>query len=850
MSGLADGLVVATLESQVIGIVIVSHSAKLAEGVLELARGMAGEDVKIAIAGGMALPGQPLGTDPGLVLQAIATVYSEDGVVVLMDLGSAVLSTEMALDMLPPEQRAHVALCEAPLVEGAVSAAVQARLGSSLEQVMAEARGALAFKEEHLRLEAPAPEAKPVQVLEGARSLRLTVLNRLGLHARPAARFVQTAGRFPDTQLTVRNLTRDRGPVEARSINSIATLGVLLGHAIEIQASGPQAAAALQALKALADENFGDSETAGPAPAISGAAPRPGLPPEALQGIPGSSGITAGPARHFHLRKPDIPQHLITDPGAEWEKLEKAIEQTRQQIEGTLTEVARRTDRPTAEIFEAHLLYLDDTALREPAKRWIQENKLNAAAAWDRAVESVATTYRALEDEYQRARAADVLDVGCQVVMNLLGEGRPAPVLESPGILIAADLTPADTVRLDPSRVLAICTASGGPTSHSAILARTFGIPAIVGMGERILDIPEDCPLIVDAVNGWVIPNPDAETTSHYTREAEALKQASAGALADSAAPAVSKDGRRIEIGANIGSLAEARAAVVAGAEGVGLLRTEFLYLDRESAPDEDEQFAVYRGIAEAMGGRPVIIRTLDIGGDKPLPYIDLGREANPFLGWRAIRICLAQPELFKVQLRAILRVAALHPVKLMFPMVATLDELRSAKALLAEARVELVGRGLPVPEHLETGIMVEIPAAAIRADQLAPEVDFFSIGTNDLTQYTMAAERGNARVAALTDALHPAVLELIQRVIDAAHAHGKWAGICGELGGEPLAVPILVGMGIDELSMSSPAIPRIKQMIRGLEFSAARQLAAAVLRLGMPAEVREAVSATLRGQA
>lgn len=844
MSFRPDDLGHATLESQVIGIVIVSHSARLAEGVLELARGMAGEDVQIAVAGGLALPGQPLGTDPGLVLQAIESVYSEDGVLVLMDLGSAILSTEMALDMLAPEQRAHVALCEAPLVEGAVSAAVQARLGSPLEQVLAEARGALVFKVEHLGLQAPAPEAPRVQAQENARTLRLTVANRLGLHARPAARFVQAAGRFPDTRITVRNLTKERGPVEARSINAIATLGVLQGHELEVQASGAQAEVALEALKELADDNFGDSEAEGPvlqAPSSVEAAAA-----GVLEGIPGSAGIASGPARHFRLRKPAIPAHAIVDTVAEWARLEEAIARTRHQIEGTLAEVTRRTNRHTAEIFEAHLLFLDDASLREPARRLIQEERLNAAAAWDRAVEAVAEGYRNLDDEYQRARAADVLDVGFQVVLNLLGESKPAPVLESPGILIAPDLTPADTARLDPARVLAICTAFGGPTSHSAILARTFGIPAVVGLGERILELPEGTPLVVDAAKGWVIPDPDAATQSRYAREEEALRAASDQALAESAAPAATLDGRRVEIGANIGSLVEARAAVAMGAEGVGLLRTEFLYLDREAAPDEEEQFEAYRGIAEALEGRSVIIRTLDIGGDKPLPYIDLGQEANPFLGWRAIRLCLARPEFFKVQLRAIVRVAALHPVKVMFPMVATLEEVRAAKTLLAEARAEVSGRGQRVPERIETGIMVEIPAAAIRADQLAAEVDFFSIGTNDLTQYTMAAERGNTRVAALTDAFHPAVLELIGKVVDAAHAHGKWAGICGELGGEPLAVPILVGLGLDELSMSAPAIPRTKQLIRQLDSSSARELAAEVLRLGMPAEVRAAVSAAV----
>ena len=577
--------------------------------------------------------------------------------------------------------------------------------------------------------------------------------------------------------------------------------------------------------------------------------PSLGFPPGPL-GIPGSSGIASGPARHFRLRKPTIPEHLTTDPAGEWARLEQALEQTRHQIQQTLAEVAQRSDAQTAGVFEAHLLFLEDTALREPAKRLIQEEHLNAAMAWDRAAAAVAKEYGSLEDDYQKARAADVRDVGDQVVRNLLGEGPALPALESPGILIASDLAPADTARLDPSRVLAICTAFGGPTSHSAILARTFGIPAVLGLGERILELAEGCPLIVDAAKGWVIPNPDETTEKRYHLEAEALQKASAEALAESAIPAVCRDGRRIEVGANIGSLAEARAAVAAGAEGVGLLRTEFLYLGREAAPDEEEQFAAYREIAQAMGGRPVIIRTLDIGGDKPLPYIDLGREANPFLGWRAIRLCLAQPEFFKVQLRAIQRVAALHPVKVMFPMVATLDEIRSAKALLAEARAEVAGRGQAVPERLETGIMVEIPAAAIRAHQLAPEVDFFSIGTNDLTQYTMAAERGNAKVAALTDAFHPAVLELIGRVIDAAHAHGKWAGICGELGGESLAVPILVGLGIDELSMSAPAIPRAKQLIRGLDGVAAQRLAREALRLTNPSEVRAAVTAWLQGQA
>ena len=832
-----------------IGIVIVSHSAGLAEGVLELAREMAGAEVKLAAAGGLDLPGQPLGTDPMRVLQAIEAVYSDDGVLVLMDLGSALLSTEMALEMLAPEQRAHVSLCDAPLVEGAVSAAVQARLGASMAQVMAEARGALAAKAEHL---GPGPQAavEPPSTLDaGAATLELTMSNRLGLHARPAARLVRTVGGFPGTRVTVRNLTTGRGPVEARSINGVATLGAAFGHRIELRAEGPRASEVLAALQALAEASFGDPETQAGEPSPGPAAPGPELPPGAIAGRPGASGIGLGPARHFQPRKPVIPRHACADPEREWAALGQAIEVTRAQIQRTLEQVARRSGAQASAIFEAHLLFLEDAELLEPARRLIFEDRLNGAMAWDRAIETMAGSYRSLGDETLRARAMDVLDVGDQVILNLLGQGRQAPVMAGAGILVAPDLSPAETAGLDPSKVLGICTALGGPTSHSAILARTFGIPALVGLGEGILDLPEGCCLIVDAENGWLIPDPDEPTRLDYARRAEAMGRDAERLRLDSAAKAVTTDGRSVAIGANVGSLAQALAAVASGAEGVGLLRTEFLYLDRTTAPDEEEQFQAYQGIAAAMGGRPVIIRTLDIGGDKPLPYIDQGYEANPYLGSRALRLCLARPELFKVQLRAILRVAAAHPVKVMFPMVATLGELRAARALVAEARAELEQRGQPVPDRLELGIMVEIPAAALLADVLAPEVDFFSIGTNDLTQYTLAAERGNPAVAALGDALHPAVLQLIQRVAEAAHRHGKWVGVCGELGGDPLAAAILLGLGIDELSMSAPAIPKIKALIRRLDAAGAERLARSVLGLAMAGEVRAAVRTELLAQ-
>ena len=824
-----------------IGLVFVSHSARLAEGILELARGMAGDEVRMAAAGGMDLPERPLGTDPGLILQAIEAVDSGDGVLVLMDLGSAILSAEMALDLLPPEQRERVRLCEAPMVEGAVAAAVQARIGSPLDLVATEARGALAAKQEHLRpAEVPASSTQPEPSGEACTRI-LEVTNRLGLHARPAARFVQAVGRFPETQVQVRNLTNGKGPVPGRSINAIATLGVAQGHRVEVAAVGPQAEAVLDALQALAEDRFGDVDEAPLAEATPVIPVPEGLPSAAWVGLVGSRGLALGPARHLRARLPEIPTHTIDDPPAEWARLETALARTRQDLERTAAEVARRGDRQAAGIFEAHALFLEDPSLREPARGAIFQGRRTAAEAWQRASEAAAEDYRAMEDAYLRARATDVLDVSRQVIGHLLGEGEGAPALEGPGILVAEDLTPAMTARLDPALVKGICTAAGSPTSHSAILARTFGIPAVVGLGKGILAVPEGQTLALDADRGCVIPEPDEEVLRAFTARIGERTALEAAALAESAVPALTIDGHRVEIGANIGSLAEARAAVAAGAEGIGLLRTEFLFLDRRTAPDEEEQFNAYRDIAEAMGGRPIIARTLDIGGDKPLPYIDLGQEANPFLGWRAIRMCLGQPAFFKTQLRAILRAAALHPLRVMFPMVATLEELRAAKALLAEARTEARAQGHAVPDRIETGIMVEVPSAALLAGLLAPEVDFFSIGTNDLTQYTLAAERGNTRVASLGDPCHPAVLRLIRQVAEAAHAHGKWVGICGELGADPDALPILLGLGIDELSMSAPAIPGTKRRLRSMALAPARELASRVLELATAAEVRKA---------
>ncbi len=833
-----------------IGIVIVSHSARLADGVVELAREMAGPDAPIAPAGGLDMPERPLGTDAVLVMNAIEQVYSDDGVLVLMDLGSAILSAELALDLLDPERRARVRMCSAPLVEGAIAAAVQARLGSPLEQIATEATNALAPKIAHLDQAPPAAPVSETSSPEAPQSrLNITVRNRLGLHARPAARLVQTVGQYQAT-VQVRNVSGGRGPVSARSINAVATLGVRQNDALEVTASGPDAHAVLDAIRALADNNFGDTDQdrqvgAGFKPAPTGSS-LPKMAGNTLQGIPASPGLAIGPAHAFRLAVPEVPQYTAADPQAEWDALTAAIQQTRAQIQRTRTTI---NNANTAGIFDAHLLFLDDDALLAPTRRAVFEDKSNAASAWNHAVEAVAAAYRALDDAYLRARAADIQEVGQQVLVHLLDKlldkSSALPVFTEPGILIAADLAAADVAHLDPANVRGICTAFGGATSHGAILARTLNIPLIVGLGDAILNVPDSTPVIMDGDTGRVILNPDEVIVRDYTQRMETQRAAQVEALAASVAPAITRDGRRIEIVANIGSVADAQAAVRMGAEGVGVLRTEFLFLNRQTAPGEDEQYTAYRAIAQTLSGRPLIIRTLDVGGDKPLPYIDQPNEANPFLGMRAIRLCLAQPDLFKTQLRAAARTAAEFPVKVMFPMIATLGEFRAAKALLAEVCAEVN----VAPAQIETGIMVEIPAAALRADQFAPEVDFFSIGTNDLTQYTLAAERGNPQLATLTDAFQPAVLQLIRQVVEAAHARGKWVGVCGELGGDPLAVPLLVGLGVDELSMNAPAIPRVKQIIRALDSATVSLAAFNALALESSEAVRAAAHLLLNSE-
>jgi len=564
----------------------------------------------------------------------------------------------------------------------------------------------------------------------------------------------------------------------------------------------------------------------------------------ALRGIPASRGIAIGPAFHFRQSKLEFERCTVEDPAAEWARFEAALEVAGQQLSEVYATAEAESGAEEAAIFQAHALMLDDPELLEAVRTAIEEQHINAETALADTAEMYAQMLEALDDQYLSARAVDVRDVATRVLRILLNaSGSPTAGLTTPSIILAQDLTPSDTVLLGKSLVLGFCTAEGGATSHTAILARGLGLPAVVGVGPSVRGVCDGTALVLDGGEGLVLIEPDERTVATYQKQQATAATVVAQARSRTHEPAVTHDGHRIEVAANIGNVEGAQEAVEAGAEGVGLLRTEFLYLERNHLPDEEEQYHAYRAIADAFGHRPVILRTLDIGGDKELPYLNLPQEMNPFLGVRAIRLCLAQPDLFKPQLRAALRAGADRNLKIMFPMVATVDEVQKARALLDECRTELLAEGQPASEEMEVGIMVEIPTAALLAERLSAEVDFFSIGTNDLAQYTMAADRTNARVAHLATGFQPAVLRLVGDVIAAAHEQNKWVGLCGELAGEPLAIPILLGLGIDELSMNPPAIPLAKQVIRSLTMDEAREVAQAALRLSSP----EAVQALVR---
>lgn len=845
-----------------VGIVVVSHSARIAEGVVELARQMAGPEVPLIAAGGMA--DGAIGTDAVLIAEAIARADAGGGVLVLADLGSAVLSTKLALEMVDPELAARTRLSNGPIVEGAVVAAVRARGGATVDDVLREAEAAASMvkdaEAESGDLFAGAGAGPGVAAVAsgaaelgggaagaagGAGTFTIEVRNPSGLHARPAAEFAAAASRFRSA-IGLENLTSGTGSADAKSLTAVLSRGVAHGHVIRVSAEGEDQDAALAALLSLAAGGFGEGKAAttrpGPAAAAAAAvppaaelppaAPRPRL-AGAIAGTPGAAGVAVGPVWVYAPRPSGAaaqPAGATSDPG---EVVRSAAAEAAAQLNALAARVRGHRRDEDAGIFEAQAMIASDPQILDDAAA-------RAAAGMDpaRAVESAAGAaaelMEALPDALLAARGADFRDVGARIARIIRGESLTLPAV--PSIAVAEDLPPSVAEELPEDLLLGVAIQGGSATAHVVILSRGRGIPAVVAVPGLLEAAAKASAIAIDGESGEVALDPDTATRAEFAARAEALAERRRAAAAMRGNKGATADGQPVALLANIGGPEDAGRAIEAGAEGVGLFRTEFLFMKRRTAPTEADQVEPYRRVFEAFGpDRPVVVRLADIGGDKDLPYLGLPHEENPFLGVRAIRLAERSRELLAAQLRAIWRAAGQAGVvpHVMAPMVSTLDDARLLIELRDEARAAVAASGAPLPERMVTGIMVEVPSAAILARELARLVDFFSIGTNDLTQYTLAADRSNPALAHFQDALHPAVLRLIGGVVAGADEAGIPVAVCGELAGDPIGALVLVGLGVDELSADAGSLDDVRAAL------------AAVTRAQLADLARDALAAT-----
>ncbi|HEY9699000.1 MAG TPA: phosphoenolpyruvate--protein phosphotransferase [Trichocoleus sp.] len=667
----------------------------------------------------------------------------------------------------------------------------------------------------------------------------IAIPNPTGLHARPAAVLANLAKKYQS------DIRLKKGEVRAnvRSVVGLMGLEIEHGDAVQLVATGADAETAIAELSEALRSGLGEEgskpiaapasvATSAPPSELNAVAPRPRSDdPNLILGVAASPGVAVGKTYRIQHQEINVAE-TAGNPSEERHKFDQATAQAKLEIDALRSKVDRQADAGKAAIFAAHQELLEDPELIDLTHELIDQGQ-SAAFAWKQTYSAQAQQLAQLKNALLAARANDLRDVGDRVLRILTGSTIEAVSYPDNCILLAEELAPSDTAMMDRSKVLGFCTVGGGATSHVAILARSMDIPAIAGTEAQILDLPDGTPVILDGSRGTLRLNPSPDEMERVRRLQVRLKEKRQTDLETAHQPAITKDGHPIEVVANIGKKAEAEKAIELGGEGVGLLRSEFVFMDRASAPTEEEQTQIYSEIAQVLGDRSLIIRTLDVGGDKPLPYLPMPHEENPFLGERGIRIGFDRPEILRTQLRAILRASRVGKVLVMFPMIARLEEFRLAKTMLEEERQKLGVDPIPV------GIMIEVPAAAVIADQFAQEADFFSVGTNDLTQYTLAMDRGHPKLAPYCDGLDPAVLSLIGMAAKAANQQGKWCGICGGIGSDPQAVPLLIGLGIKELSVSVPSIPSVKAQIRELNLADCQRLAEQAIHLNTAAEVR-----------
>jgi len=780
-----------------VALILVSHSRMLAEGVAALARQMTGDTVTIICAAGMGDNGDEIGTDAMRILEALTEADHPAGCLVLMDLGSALLSAEMALDLTEGDQRTRVILSAAPFVEGGIAAAVAAGQGLPRAEVERQAVQALRPKIEQLGGEvSSAPEAAPADTGAPDAMAEAVIPDPHGLHARPAAQVAALAAKFK-SQIGIARAEGNKSAASAVSMIDLMTLGVRQGDRLIITASGADAQEAVSAMRDLIQSLAGKADpAAAPAQVVAKG-----------NATPVSPGIAVGPLTVLKRPVLEVSNASIADPQAEIARLDAVI--------ASVGETLGKTHGMAGDIAAVQIGLLAEPGLIPAARTKITDEKLNATAAVSAVFDKAALAYRSLEDAYLRAREADLLDLRDTIIAALLGRAAFELPAGPPAILLADELPPSVALVLDPAQVLGVIERRGGATSHAAILLRGAGIPAIANAGGLV---PADAATVAfDGATGAVLFDPTPEQSAPFVKARDEEKlDASGSPLIDGSIEM--RDGRRIELWANVVGVGDAKAAVKAGALGIGLLRTEMMFLDRQEAPGEIEQMRELKAIFDVFAGKPIVVRTLDAGGDKPVPYMNMPEEANPFLGVRGLRLSLAEPAIFQTQLRAILRAAAGHDVRIMLPMVTQVDELHAARRALDEAHAALDAAKIDHRWPIDLGIMVEVPAAALTAKQFAHAADFFSIGTNDLTQYTLAAERGNPRLGTFADAAHPAVLSLIRDVVEAAGATNIPVSVCGEAAGDPDAALLLVASGVTKLSMGAASLPRVAKRLLGTE--------------------------------
>jgi phosphoenolpyruvate-protein phosphotransferase/dihydroxyacetone kinase phosphotransfer subunit len=796
-----------------VGLVLVSHSRPLAEAVAELVRLTVKAELPMTCSGGVGDQRTELGTDAVEIQEAINLVYSDDGVLVLMDMGSAILSAETAKDFLDPEQQERVRLTSAPLVEGGIAAAVQAQLGASLDEVAEAALRSLLPKQDQVQDVVSAPSASSVRNVTIHEVLDVTIQNSHGLHLRPAALLIKTLSGFP-AEVLVENRSANRGPVLARSLVDLARLQIREGDSVRFSISSPDPKPVVDSILSLVERQFDEAASSVALPEAEGAL-------DHSRPFAVSPGVAIGRPLLLDTVVPPIPTYAVVSAP----EIAREVEKLRSAVAAALAEFDRRIDRLRAslprnelQIFDAQRMIFADPTLLKEVQTKIRELHLNAAAAWHEILSNYAADQEKADDPYLRARAADFREVERTVLSRLIGEKKesvlPQETFVDSTILVCEELTPTLAESFRRLSVAGVIQLGGGPTSH--ILARALGLPAIGGARSNLEDLRKAQRVAISGSEGSLWIDPPSDVFADLLGRQQLERSENERALQVSQERAITKDGIPVQVGGNAGSAEDIANARTNGAEFIGLFRSEFLFQSFEQEPDEDRQLAAYQE-ALATAGRtfPVTVRLLDVGGDKPLKFLPQPHEANPFLGVRGIRLLMANQQFFRAHLRAILRLADTFQVQLLLPMITDLSEILATRKTLVTLSEELRRASVPHRWPIPIGAMIETPSAGLLIDQLLPQLDFLSIGTNDLTQYVLCAERGNASLSGFSDSLHPAVLRICEQVIRAAQERGIKTSICGEVASDREAIPILLSLGFREFSVTATAVPAIKSQIR-----------------------------------